>query len=42
MDHGGSYTNCIQTDRKRIAYGVPSRQKKKKDTNKVIYNTERD
>ena len=29
MDHGGSNTNWIQTDRKRIAYGVPPMQIKK-------------
>ena len=32
MDLVGSYTNCIQPGRKRIAYDVPSRQIKK-----VIY-----
>lgn len=29
MDHGRSYTNGIQPDRKRIAYDVHSRQIKK-------------
>lgn len=37
MDLGGSYTNCIQPGRKRIAYDVPPRQIK--DIYKLIYNT---